>query len=79
MVVAGPLRRGERGQVRATASYGVRARHAVGECAELVEGDSAVQSGTEVVEGVDFRDDLNRGGEERASDSPDGCFRTRFG
>jgi hypothetical protein len=31
------------------------------ECAEMVESDSAVQGGAKVVEGVDFRNDLDRG------------------
>ena len=40
------------------------------ECAELVEGDSAVEGGAKVVEGVDFLNYLDRGGRERASDGP---------
>ena len=40
------------------------------ECAEVVESDSAVEGGAKVVEGVDFRNDLDRGGGERASDGP---------
>ncbi len=36
----------------------------------MVKGDSAVEGGAKVVEGVDFLNYLDRGGRERASDGP---------